>query len=321
MRMGKIDIVAKAYLSDTKRFSDIFNFWIYGGENVIQADALKEMDTTEIALPYGNNAKVPIQKFRDILKLYTAMQDDQTIYLVLGLEVESKTHYGMVVRNMLYDAMNYVQQVAKAADAHRKNADVKPTNDEYLSGLWKEDRLMPVITLVVNISGKPWDGATSLHDMLAMKDKRILPFVQDYRLNLLSPDKITDTDFDKFHTGLGAAMQFIKHQHDENMDWMQGKERFQQVDRATVDFIQTATGTRMQFDEKDEVVNVCKAWENGLKQARLDGENTGEQRGIQMGENNMMTAIRMLKEGKAAAIICEQTGLTNERLLELKAVL
>lgn len=32
--MGRIDIEAKSYLSDIHRFADIFNFWMFNGENV-----------------------------------------------------------------------------------------------------------------------------------------------------------------------------------------------------------------------------------------------------------------------------------------------
>ena len=71
-------------------------------------------------------------------------------------------------------------------------------------------------------------------------------------------------------------MQFIKHQHDDNMDWMQRQGRFERVDRATADFIQTATGTNMHFHEDGEVVNMCRAWENSINQARNDGISQGK---------------------------------------------
>ena len=56
----------------------------YDGEYVIAPDSLSPMDTTAIALPYGLNAKTAIQKYRDLLKLYAAMQDGQAIYLFWG---------------------------------------------------------------------------------------------------------------------------------------------------------------------------------------------------------------------------------------------
>ena len=222
--MGKIDIEAKDYFSDSKRFADIFNFWIYEGRTVIQPHGLKEIDSQEIALPHGNNVKSPIQKFRDLLNIYASMEYDRAIYLILGLEFESKIHYAMPVRTMLYDAMNYSEQIQKISKIHRnKKSTQKMNNSEYLSGFLKNDRLIPVITLTVNISGSKWDGATNIHEMLDINDKFLLGFIPNYHINLLSPDQIDDKDFDKFTTGIGSLLQFIKHKNDKNMDWIKVK--------------------------------------------------------------------------------------------------
>ena len=83
--MGAIDTEAKAYMADKDRFADAFNFSIYDGDYVIDPTDLRPMDTAAIALPYGVEAKAAIQKYRDLLKLYAAMQDGQTIYLVSRL--------------------------------------------------------------------------------------------------------------------------------------------------------------------------------------------------------------------------------------------
>ena len=65
--------------------------------------------------------------------------------------------------------------------------------------------------------------------MLNTKDEVILSYVQDYKLNLIVPATIKDDEFDKFHTDLGAILQFIKHQSQEDNTWMQGYKRFEQV--------------------------------------------------------------------------------------------
>ena len=138
--MGAIDTEAKAYLSDKKRFADAFNFSIYDGKDIIQADNLKELDTAVIALPYGIEAKTSVQKYRDLLKLYTAMQDERAIYLILGLEIQTLVHYAMPVRAMLYDALNYARQVTEATTSYRKKSKEENsslqytlTSEEYLS--------------------------------------------------------------------------------------------------------------------------------------------------------------------------------------------
>ena len=271
--LSTADAETKAYLANAEHFADLFNYWIYNGDEVIKPEDLSELDTASIALPYGNETLQPVQKFRDILKLYSAMQDGRAIYLILGIEAQSHINYAMPVRNMLYDAMNYAGQVKAVTNARRK-AGTKMTSDEFLSGFCKDDHIMPVITLVVSFSSQPWDGSMSLHEMLGVTDERLLAFVPDYRLNLLSPERIDEPDFAKFRTGLGAVMQFIKHQQDESMDWIAGVKRFEAVDRETASLIKTTTGTDISFDEEGEMINMCKAWDNSMQQAENRGKDT-----------------------------------------------
>ena len=199
--MGAIDTEAKAYLSSPDKVADAFNYWMYGGKYIIKPEELKPLDTTAVALPYGNDAKQPVQKIRNVLKLYTAMTDNETCYLILGMEIQSAINYAMPVRNMLYDAMGYAQQVSRLT-AKNKAAGVRLTGSEYLTGLSKNDILMPIITLVISLSTEDWDGPMSIHEMLSVKNKSVLSYVQDYKLNLLAPARIDDADFAKFRTEL-----------------------------------------------------------------------------------------------------------------------
>ncbi len=305
--MGKIDTEAKGYLSNVERFSDLFNYWIYNGENIIQPENLHELDTTAIAIPYGNKSKKHVQKFRDLLKLYTAMEDDQAVYLIFGMEIESKIHYAMPVRNMLYDALNYAHQVDIISNNNKRSRKTKSSN-EFLSGMKRDDRLHPVVTLVVNISGQPWDGFTSIHNLLSVGDQRILEFVSDYKINLLSPDMLAEDDFAKFHTGIGAALQFIKHQHDDNMDWIINQKRLEKVDRATAEFIQTATGTSFDIDDEEEVIDMCRAWKNSMDQAKTEGILAGRLEGQ---DNERLSSIRN---------VMKNLGVSIQRAMEILGI-
>ena len=72
----RADAITKDYVKDAGVFADIFNYYIYGGRRVILPEQLTERDSTKIALPYGaDGAVVPVQKFRDVQKLYAAMTD------------------------------------------------------------------------------------------------------------------------------------------------------------------------------------------------------------------------------------------------------
>ena len=96
------------------------------------------------------------------MKYITAKASDSAAYLIIGIENQSDMHYTMPVRNMQYDALQYENQLQEITAKHR----IKKENDNFVSGLQKADKLLPVITLAAYFGSKPWDGAMSLHDLL-----------------------------------------------------------------------------------------------------------------------------------------------------------
>lgn len=45
--MGNANVATKMYMSDNKRFADVFNYFLYGGRQIIKPENLTEKDTTE----------------------------------------------------------------------------------------------------------------------------------------------------------------------------------------------------------------------------------------------------------------------------------
>ena len=167
--MGKADTVTKKYLRQSSVFADIFNFYLYGGRQVISPGQLRELDPAEFSVPYGADQKgEPVQRYRDLFKALSAMEDKRAAYLLLGIESQEQVHYAAPVKNLLYDALQYARQVEETARVHRQNKDHKGrSRGEFLSGFYREDKLLPVITLVVFFSPKEWDGPRSLREMMA----------------------------------------------------------------------------------------------------------------------------------------------------------
>ena len=285
--MGRIDTETKAFMSDPSRFADAFNYLIYDGQPVIKPDDLKPLDTTEIAIPYGSNARVPEQKYRDVLKLVSIMQDDEAIYAVLGVENQAKIHYAMPVKDMLYDALNYVRQVSEAKKTLEKGDTV--TTEEFLSGFRKEDRLLPVITLVIYFGSSEWDGPMSIHDMLSTKNKRLLDFVPDYRINLIAPMYVPDEDFEKFNTDLRDVMQFIKCSKDEAKlnQLTEGNRRFSRMDPETAELINLITDSKLKLTVKEGTVDMCQA----IQQMKEHSEAAGVARGKTEGRLEALVSL------------------------------
>ena len=280
--MGKVDIATKQYMSHRDVIADVFNFYIYDGRQVIKPEKLQKIDTAEVALPYGNDAEIAVQKLRDNIMLWTMAMDDKAAYAVLGIENQDKIHYAMAVKNMLYDALQYAKQVEEAKRSYRNGLNkkrIKLNSEEFLSGLKKADRLMPVITLVVYFGDKDWDGAKSIHEMLSVDDDELLSYVPNYKINLIEPAKISDEDYDKFKTDVGSVLQFIKHQSDEDGSWIKGKTRFKHVEKEAVELINLITGSKITGEDKEEVVDMCRAWENSINNAMREGMSEGELKG------------------------------------------
>ena len=57
--MGDKDTESKRYFSDPTRFADVFNFWVYDGEQIIKPKNLSELDATEIITAYGHTQQFP----------------------------------------------------------------------------------------------------------------------------------------------------------------------------------------------------------------------------------------------------------------------
>ena len=221
--MGKADIECRKFMSDKAHFADVVNYYVFDGRQIVRPNALSPLDTAEVVAPYGNGARSPVQKYRDTVKLWSAMTDDRAVYVILGAENQTEVHYAMPVRSGLYDFLNYADQVSEAGKSYRKKTQkengsaIRLTSREYLSGFRKDDKLIPVITLVVFFGNTEWDGPMTIHEMLNTQDPQILELVQDYKIHLVAPAGIPDDDFTKFRTDLGPVLQFIKYSDDKEI--------------------------------------------------------------------------------------------------------
>lgn len=320
----KADTITKDYVKDASIFADIFNYYIYGGRQVILPEQLAERDSAKMALPYGTDgAVVPVQKFRDVQKLYAAMTDGKVEYVLYGAENQSEIHYAMAVKNNLYDALEYAGQVEEAAKSHRKKMKRKkeqeetltdenkktPNTGEFLSGFWKEDRLIPSITVTIFFGSEEWDGPLSLFDMMDVSDPEVLACMDNYHVRLIAPAQMSDDEIMKFQSSLREVMLFIKYSKDkENLSRVlaANEKRLREVERRAADVIEAITNSGIKYDEKDEVVNVCQA----IQEIRMEERKMGEQDGEL--KKARETARKLHKMGLDTEKIAQAVGYATE---------
>lgn len=349
--MGTADIVTKEYMRENTVFADAFNYLIYNGKKMIDPANLKEIDPTEIALPFDDEEKAgkekdgedkkrkvqgttewsslknepvrkktagrsgkktdAVQRYRDLLKSAVVKQDERTAYVLLGVENQTDVHYAMPVRNAIYDALQYGRQVADIAAEHRRNKKdfSGKNNGEYLSGYLKEDHIRPVITLVIHFGAEEWDGPLSLHEMMSTRDMELLSFVENYRIHLIDPAKLTEEQLNQFSTSLKEVMGYIKYSKNKEqlLKFLQ-TDTHRSIEMNAVRVIKTITNTPIEVSEEEEEIEMCKAIEDLIAESEARGRAEGEVRGRAEGETR--------GEAKGMIEICLDMSFSKEDILK-----
>ena len=311
--MGKSDAVTRTYIRENAVFADAVNYLIYNGKPVIEPENLREMDTAELAVlseKAGKKKNVKtVVKYRDLLKLAVLMEDMEATYLIVGIEEQTKIHYAMPVRNMIYDALEYGKQVTDTATIHKQentegDPEYQPNEGEYLSGFHKTDKLKPIITIVIHFGAEAWDAPMSLHEMLDTQNSELLKYVQDYKIHLIEPARMSEEDLEKFQTSLGTVMGYIKYSKDkEQFARYKEKNQGKLLENKAAQVIRFITGIPMEIDEKEEKQDMCKAFDEMLEDSRNEGRSEGKVagrlEGLQEGERTGKLGIlsQLIEQG------------------------
>lgn len=327
--MGMADTVTKEYMRGNKVFADAFNYLIYDGEQVVKPALLQEFDTTEIAIPFAldeneSPTEDVVQKYRDVLKSTVIMQDSRASYILLGVENQTEIHYAMPVRNIIYDALQYGKQVSEVAKRHKNQGDRKGHNKgEYLSGFYKEDRIRPVVTLVVHFGADEWDGPLSLYDMMDLKNERLLEYVQDYRIFLIDPYKLTNEDLEKFSSSLGDVLGYIKYSKDKKaLSKFLNDSQVMIMDNDAARVIRDVTNTPIYVPEGKGEIDMCKAVRDMIDESKQEGiaagKAEGRAEGMAAGELNKAKkmALKMYQKGDSIEEIAEMAEFSVDQVKE-----
>ena len=112
----------------------------------------------------------------------------------------------------------------------------------------------------------------------------------------MAPKKITD--FTGFRTSIRLLFEVLQNAYDKDkmQEVLQNDEKFSKVDRETVEAINLFAGTD---DEKEEVIDMCKAWEEQKNEGREEGRELGERQKI------ISLIVKKLQKNKSVAEIAD----------------
>ena len=307
--MGKVDVNVNIWLSEKKRFANLFNGVIYGGRQVILPEDLEEVNPVSSVSVKNRTGKTKnMKKYRDIIMKWR----NQATLVLLANESQDKVHYAMPHKVMLYDGMDYETQIRNNwknfNDRRKQNKKAGQsleylTAGEYLSRFRKKDRLIPIISLVFYYGSEPWDGPVDLYDMFRLEgtkeEKEILEkYLPNYKINLVDAERLEDVE--KFSDDLQVILTMLryrdskeelKHYIDEN------KKFFQNVDYETSQAMKAFLNMKQipgETEQKEEMVDMCKA----IQEMYDDGVKDGIQQGVERGIAAVIRTCRNLNVSK-----------------------
>ena len=289
--MGQMDLYQSDFYEDKCRFADVFNGVLFGGREIMKPEELENEDSVMVGMKRKRNLKKVIcDKIRKWKGRYVS---------ILVLENQSYVDYRMVFRVMESEVIGYEKQRKKIyLEQQRRN--VKFNSHEYLSGMKKGQKYIPIITLVLYVGkNKLWDGAKSLYEMLEL-DAEIKPFVNDFKINLF--DYHDYKDFSMFKTENRLLFEMLANARNKKkmLRVLKQQTHLGEVDEVSAKAILGILNLKidlakiLKIDETGrEVYDMCKAFEDykedgrqlGLKQGRREGKKEGE----------LMMALKLVK--------------------------
>ena len=261
------DEALKDYISNNVIFSDIINFYLYKGENVVKESDLKELDTT-----FVNTNDEIFEKSRDLLKEVVIKYDNRNTYILVGIENQTKMDKQMISRVLLYDSLVYRKQF--------KNKN-------------KNDIIKPVITIVIYYGKKKWNAPKSIHDMFKNIDYNILKYIPNYHLNIIEPFFMSDEEIESLKSDFKVLCDFIR--KSDNSDGIKYLlDRNYIISNETGRVINYITNSKLKLNEEEDKLDMCKgldefrqeALDEGLAKGKAEGKVENEKSNIKTMHKN-----------------------------------
>lgn len=325
--MGQGNAAVKQWIERPDRFADLFNGYVFQGEQVILPEELESVSgESDILLTDKEGKAQEIARHRDVIMRWKK----EAVFVMLACENQEEVHYAMPVRNMVYDGLTYTEQIQrlwkKRVGETKTEKNKKLTAAEFLSKFTKEDSLIPVITLVFYYGIEPWDGSIDLYGMFRWGKKKrrnqiLKKYISNYSINLIDANKIDNLK--RFQTDLQEILGVLQCRGDKEKLLEYINERadyFQNVDEETYHFMRVALHSEKLLKENierskgEDGVNMCKA----LEDLYNDGIECGIEQGIEQGIKGMVKICRSFKLGKDDAVqrLMEELKISRERAEE-----
>ncbi|MBR1853018.1 MAG: Rpn family recombination-promoting nuclease/putative transposase [Lachnospiraceae bacterium] len=303
--MGKQDETIYAYLSDKRRFAELFNVGYFGGKSVVDPARLEQVSersqtTEELSDGMDAKAREPHSYYRDIkMKMQNGAR-----FVIAAIENQAMVDYEMPCRIMRYDCNEYWKQIK---EIHRTKRDqwaaVHGGSNKFVEKMERKDRLCPVYTMCFYHGKGAWQGPRSLKDLMDFEglDNDWRTRFQDYGIRVVCADDAGLAE--RCQEGLREFLQVLNVRRSKRkLQKLFQSKQFQNLDRDTAYAITALTDmqelVRNLEDHRNESggYNMCKAMTEIRRDERRKGQKKGQREGQKMGRADGMAKVNKLNE-------------------------
>ena len=160
------DETFKSFWNQNDRFASLLNTVLFEDKDMIRPEELSDSNDGESAETPGEMNTVVKKTGHGAEFVLTGIKDPRDMPLQL----------------LYQDSLGYLKECQEILKGRGENND---DMDEVLAALHEEDRLKPIINLVLYYGKEPWNGATSLKEMFPHVPEKIREIFPDYRINLI----------------------------------------------------------------------------------------------------------------------------------------
>ena len=316
--MSKKDLAAKEFFNRPEIIADLCNAFIFSGERAVSPTDVHFVPTESTGGPLdkGNRKHPPSgSRRRDSLCMISYSHNDRKQFMLLGLEFQSRRGGELVIRVMDYDGRTLSEMV-----------------DKMKSG----SAVVPVLTLVINLSGRPWRCARSLAEYFRGADERLLMHM-DFRVLVVDPYTMDQKIIDGMFTELKIVINCFRYSMDRRkLDEILSGIQDGALSREAVHLlnIYLELGLEIPEEEKEEI-HMCKAvreWKKELRdegraegrvegraEGRVEGLAEGLEKGLEKGraEGRENIILAMLSRKAAPSLIHQLTGIPLKQILNI----
>lgn len=296
----------KEWLEIPEVFAELFNGAVFRGEHRIDSSNLKERNVEcVVSLTNKEGQELYRQKFRDVVN----MCDSELGMMVLAVENQSDICNIMPVRNMMYDAMMYEKNVRDiVAENEKEDKKVHVTRV-----IEKNQKIHPLITLVLYTGKDKWDGPDRLSEMWNISDetKEILKNeLNDYKIHIIDANHMSQKEIDKYNSNVRQFFYVL--------NLLKQERSLKNVEEdIVVKYSRTAKAigivrNRKEYNKlvknKEGVINMKQIEDIWYEEGEEKGKQIGKQIGEQSGKQKYLIGVvcKKLDKNKTPEVIADE---------------